>query len=519
MCHTPVHVLPLYLGTPVHIPRATPGQRSHPVVQDLVNRLQKRLAPLRWLTNNAAGISIPVATAIYVTFIRSVVDYLSPALSQLPRASLQPLETFQNEAMRVILGCHVSTRIVNMRTELNLPPITERIYSMVTCFTLKCLHSPRITPYYSQVIRHALGQRPRVPPIQPGGRTLVRTICSIIRRLDIDVPEEDDVPGPPPWLQFSPEVCYTPTSKAALPVLQRQLALETIAALSSSVPEAHHVYTDGSVQADDRAGSAVFSPDTDPPPGGWVGRRLPDSSSSTFCELYGILDAVSLLSQRGLSGVVICDSKSALLALSSAKPTCRQVVLRILSFLALLQGRDLKVKFLWIPSHIGLAHSDTVDAMAKAACRLDPRDAGPSPSLSCYISRIRAAAFLPTTHLTDHQRVGSVSIRHYDAFRCHRFKYRRRGLVVRRHNVVSARLRLGYRPVWQVAGDEGEPRFSSCPLCHSPRADTLDHYCLHCPVVRDVLPQDQPLLDVCRHLLDHDNLEELLVRFPRFGGR
>ena len=209
----------LYLGAPMHIPRSTPGQRSHPVVQDLVNRLQKRLAPLRWLTNNAAGISIPVATAIYVTFIRSVVDYLSPALSQLPRASLQPLETFQNEAMRVILGCHVSTRIVNMRTELNLPPITERIYSMVTCFTLKCLHSPRITPYYSQVIRHALGQRPRVPPIQPGGRTLVRTICSIIRRLDIDVPEEDDVPGPPPWLQFSPEVCYTPTSKAALPVL------------------------------------------------------------------------------------------------------------------------------------------------------------------------------------------------------------------------------------------------------------------------------------------------------------
>ena len=136
----------------------------------------------------------------------------------------------------------------------------------------------------------------------------------------------------------SPVHPYLKGRGVALPVLQRQLALETIAALSSSVPEAHHVYTDGSVQADGRAGSAVFSPDTDLPPGGWVGSRLPDSSCSTFCELYGILDAVSLLSQRGLSGVVIilCDSKSALLALSSAKPTCPHVVLRIISFFALL---------------------------------------------------------------------------------------------------------------------------------------------------------------------------------------
>ena len=412
----------------------------------------------------------------------------------------------------------MSTRIVNMQTELNLPPITERIYSMVTCFTVKCLHSPQIAPHYSQVIRHALEQRRRIPPIQPGGRTLVKTVCTIIRSLDIDVPEENDVPGPPPWMQPNPEICYTPTSKADLPVMQRQLALEAIAAVSSSVPEAHHLYTDGSVQADGRAGSAVFSPDTDPPPGGWVGRRLPVSSSSTFCELYGILDAVSLLSQRGLSGVVICDSKSALQALTSAKPKCRHVVHRILSFLALIKDRGLKVKFLWIPSHIGISHSDTVDNMAKAACRLDPRDAGPSPSISCYMSRIRAAALLPTTHLTDHQRAESVSIRHYDAFRDHRFKYRRRGLVVRRHNVVSARLRLGYRPVWQVAGVEDEPHFSSCLLCHSPNANTLEHYCLHCPVVGDVLPREQPLLDVCRHLLEHDNLEELLVRFPRFGG-
>ncbi|XP_045133135.1 uncharacterized protein LOC123517195 [Portunus trituberculatus] len=71
-----------------------------PLVQDLVTRLQKCLTPLQWLTHNATGISIPVARTIYVSFIRSVVDYLSPALIQLPKSCLQPLEVFQNKAMR-----------------------------------------------------------------------------------------------------------------------------------------------------------------------------------------------------------------------------------------------------------------------------------------------------------------------------------------------------------------------------------------------------------------------------------
>ncbi|KAG0729345.1 hypothetical protein GWK47_030553 [Chionoecetes opilio] len=158
-----------------------------------------------------------------------------------------------------------------------------------------------------------------------------------------------------------------------------------------------------------------------------------------------------------------------------------------------------------------------VDTIAKAACSLPPSDAGPSPLLSCSLSKVRAATFLTTSHLMDCQRAVSVSIQHYDAFRHHRYRYRRRGLMFRRHNVVSARLRLGYRPVWQVAGVEDESHFSSCPLCHSPNViNTLEHYCLSCPEVSDMLPRGQPLLDIYRHLLVHDNLEALLARYPRF---
>ncbi|KAK7067457.1 hypothetical protein SK128_005660, partial [Halocaridina rubra] len=86
-----------YLGAPVRITPAIPAcQRIHPFVKSLLDRLEPHFAPVKWLANNAAGVSIPVARTLYILLLRSVVDYLSPALCQLPRPALEPLEKFQN---------------------------------------------------------------------------------------------------------------------------------------------------------------------------------------------------------------------------------------------------------------------------------------------------------------------------------------------------------------------------------------------------------------------------------------
>ncbi len=84
--------------------------------------------------------------------------------------------------------------------------------------------------------------------------------------------------------------------------------------------------------------------------------------------------------------------------------------------------------------------------------------------------------------------------------------------MVRRHNVF-VRLRLGYRPPWQVAAVEGERVFTECRLCRSPLSNTIEHYCLACPIVRGLLPQAQPLDAVCRYFLHHKFLDVILVDF------
>ncbi len=181
---------------------------------------------------------------------------------------------------------------------------------------------------------------------------------------------------------------------------------------------------------------------------GWIDRRLPDFSSSTYCELNGLLDAVTLLTERRLNGVIICDSKSALLALFSSRPTYDHVVQDILCRLANASDNSLVVSFLRVPSHVGLAGNDTVDGLAKAACTLDLPAVRAPISYRCYKHILFSAIHALTVTRRDAERANSVSIQHYDSFIDVPHKYCRHGLMVRRHNVVSARLRLGYRPIW-----------------------------------------------------------------------
>lgn len=150
-------------------------------------------------------------------FIRSVIDYLSPALIQLPKSALDSLDKFQNRVMRFILGCPSSTRIVNMQAELKLQSLADRIHSNVLYLTVKCPHTPYLAPHYTHVVRTALGPNSRLPQIQPGGRNLIKHVCSLLNRLNITVVKDDDGRGAPPWSTTLPDVLYTPTSKMETP--------------------------------------------------------------------------------------------------------------------------------------------------------------------------------------------------------------------------------------------------------------------------------------------------------------
>ena len=199
------------------------------------------------------------------------------------------------------------------------------------------------------------------------------------------------------------------------------------------------------MQPDGSSGCAIYSPDVDPPEEGWVGHRLPNSSSSTQCELQVLQLPVNLICQRRVKGAVMCNSQPALhQAISSPQRTShRSVTHQILQYLVTAQGHSLCFKFWWIPSHLEIAANDRVELLAKGACKL-PLPDDTTPSLPCYKRIIHSAfSLLSTAWMLS---APSVSIQHYDHFRLTP-RHRRHGLMVRRHNIVSARLQLGYRPL------------------------------------------------------------------------
>ncbi len=194
-------------------------------------------------------------------------------------------------------------------------------------------------------MRNLDGPARRVPPILPAGRALIKSVSSLLCSINLDIHVADVPASPPPWLLLTSEVSFTPASKSDLPPFQLQLALEHVATVMSSITAPHCLYTDGSLQSDGAAGFSVFSPDLEPPPSGWVGRRFRNHSSSTLCELYAILDAVSLVCQRGANAANICDSKPALQSLSAVQPTHPLVVQHIQSYLSFMNAHKLCVNF------------------------------------------------------------------------------------------------------------------------------------------------------------------------------
>lgn len=84
-----------HLGAPVRVtPAISSRQRIHPIVKSLLDRLQPRFAPVKWLATNATGGSIPMLKTLYIRFLGSVVNYVSLALSKLPKIALQQPKKF-----------------------------------------------------------------------------------------------------------------------------------------------------------------------------------------------------------------------------------------------------------------------------------------------------------------------------------------------------------------------------------------------------------------------------------------
>ncbi|XP_068205234.1 uncharacterized protein [Palaemon carinicauda] len=362
----------IYLGVNINYKLLT-----HTQVKLLREKVNSRFSAMKRITTLEKAVSSHLLRLFYVQAVRSQVEYASPVLISLPSQLLSSLEVIQNNAMRLITGAPIWTRLHLLRQETNLLPLAERIKMRVCCIIIKTIKVNRNSPLKTKINRFINLHEDLEPPDHYIGK-LIQVIRDVnIQLVILDVKHDKFHPEyvpPAPWSPDPIEVNYTvlPAFKSlCTPQQLKSAALPSIAGTSAN----NVYYTDGSVDMNlPAAGSAVFYNTFS---SGW---RLSDHASILQAELYAIAKALeNSLSKYGHT-TIHTDSKGAIQSI--LKRNLNENIYLISSIKAMATAhaqRNRKVSLNWIPSHVGI-HGN--DRLANSALRCPTISRACRPSLS-----------------------------------------------------------------------------------------------------------------------------------------
>ena len=490
------------------------GYTSHSKVREisyLENACKGRLRPLKVLAWRGNGAGIPVLRAVYISTVRSVIDYAASALILYSKKHLQKLERIQNEAMRIILGCQRNTRTDIMRTELNLPSIECRIKELTIAAVLRniwrnpnsalsnamqCLNEGKLNvAKYARTLYFIM--------LEYG----VLAYCTTLRVMTKFKPWQDNC--------VALDILQLGRKKDDWhPEYLKQVFLEKI----NELPKINsvHMYCDGSVLNDGRAGCGIYLREyfCD---GSYINhtisRRLGDNISSTRAELHAINEGLQYFKMKIKDVYVLVDSRSSLEALQSRRydndiiSACKQVIIEI-------QEKNFQVRFIWIPSHVGIHFNEVADDLAKRAAKQPNIDTEGFISMKMIKSEMRRKREGWDIRKMNENAVHSESLQHYlYVLENSNVTYGKNLSYV---DTVMMRIRLGYKYFWQVKGGEGQ----CCQLCKMNNAHTLHHYILECECIQTY--RNDMLMTVKEQvcwLINNNVIRDILKRFKNFAPR
>ena len=206
------------------------------------------------------------------------------------------------------------------------------------------------------------------------------------------------------------------------------------------------------------------------------------------------------------------DSQSALLALNCKNPMDNDVVNGIKNLVCSYEESGCKIKFFWVPSHIGIYLNECADRLAKEATEKPVIDIRCKVSLNKIKKEMKYFRNIwVSEHIENLIREGSYSLRHYLYVTANtNISY---GKSLSKVDTFNMRMRLGYRYCWEYINDDGIP----CRLCGQASSHTLEHYVLECSQLteyRDVTIVN--ILDQICHMLNNEVSSKIVKKFPNF---
>ena len=396
--------------------------------------------------------------------------------------------------MRIILGCPITTKILVMRKELDIPSIHNRIMQINTLLGAK-LTQLLPKPDISQTLLTEIGNNVRANrPRQAGSpRTSagwVARTAELILRFHVWNTDPLNIPRirlTAPWHRTHVHVHIdrTPIPKALCTTLAlREHYVKYINRVlnpsDGDLPLA--IYCDASVHPSGAAGIGVLVPDMEYE----ESIRISDWASTTDAEAIAIYHALQKGSERQCSLAVFSDSQGALHRLTKFD-TNNLATRNTLQLIARLSNQGIRVSLHWIPSHIGISSCDKTDKLAKSALHLE----NPLYGIPLSVAQLKQRIINSFKDYEDQTWIikkmnGSSTIQHYEDVAGITDKpFKIYNGLTRRQQVTLTRLRIGYQYTANydedTVLDKKPTSYHSCRICKSPKSHSLKHYLLECP--------------------------------------
>lgn len=455
-------------GSPIHFQNTTKYLGIHldsrlsfkTHIQNSKIRALQRISILKCLSHPLYGTDRIVLTRIYKTLIRPILEYCSPTYVFLPKSVLSTYDTIQNTCLRIASGALRTSPITKLLLENNTWSLHDRRIHKTIQSGMK-IHADTTHLCHQLLFSHS--HMNNTSPYNVNrlcGYTIGLAYHTACKAIDFSPP----LLSPPVktllTTQHTPHI--TEIDSLTIPQQIQQSFLEHRA------KHAHHtfIYTDGSAR-DDCTGCAVVIPSSKLE----FPHRLPPRTSVFNAEQYAILLAIKIVKHHEIATTtIVTDCLSALKSLLHPKNNLSSLTLQILSELP----KHYDIKFLWVPSHVGIPGNEHADKVAKHALTLSVISTPPLSPVDIFPE--------VTRKLKAHQHI-QHNMQHCNTNqRKHYTTHRNTDVLCRRRlSIALLRLRIGHTFITHKhIFERTQPAL--CPRCQT--RITIEHILLHCPIYR-----------------------------------
>lgn len=334
-------------------------------INEICEKTYKQLNVLKVLAGSSWGVHPKHLRRLYISLIRSRIDYGSFLYGNSAKSNLRKIDILQNRAMRVCGGFIRSTPIYVMESELSIPPLYLRRYwlgcrywtrasSLLDNFVLQKLQtlSTRRNYFSDTTLPFLVKIHSEWSSIDTHKSQMLElyTLNTWVSAVDVKSCIID-------------RVCDVNDPKRKIMVSEIKNCV--LKMLSESYHDYYKLYTDGS-KDHHGVGAAMYDPQCN--------RSFKWKLHSKVCimraELTAIKESLEYVSQlHQTSVVVLSDSKSALQHLARCVSGYRgmPIAYETLQLLHNIQRKNIRIQLQWIPSHVGVNGNEVVDGLAKKA--------------------------------------------------------------------------------------------------------------------------------------------------------